>query len=323
MAFSRDVRQVRFEIQTIVRISKVFFLIGAVCGAACGQTPVAPSKVPAKGDWRTLFPTQAMVLIKESEIGPEMQPPLTDAELRAENEARAARPPMAVKLHYSSGSLAYFKFTASDLGAMASSANTMDLWSLIRCGFANAALQKNDNQHWKPLCTDDYARALAGLAADSEGFKFPLDGESHSPAIWGDGWLRWPVLYTIPVQDGLGVNRSPTGQWEVAVFGVIERDGLFTALSFISGAPEGQGFSGFVYDDSIERENAFFSFPIHFKQVGEHFKFSDLGGPNPTEEQVAMQERFEALMGFGGRSVPKSFPLGLKSLLPALSSEED
>ena len=304
-------------------MTKIFFFVSAVCGAACGQTPVAPTKVPAQGDWRTLFPTQTAVLITESALDPEMQSLLTDAELRAENEARASRPPVAVKLHYSSGKLAYFKFTVSELGAMASSANITDLWTLIRCGFANAAIQKNDNQHWKILCTDDYARALSGLAPDSEGFKFPLDGESHNPTIWGDGWLRWPVIYTIPVQDGLGMNRLPAGQWEVAVSGVIERDGLFTALSFISSAPEGQGFSGFVYDDSIERENAFFTFPIHFKQVGEHFKFSDLGGPNPNEEQVAMQERFEALMGFSGRSVPKFFPLGLNSLLPALSSEVD
>jgi hypothetical protein len=304
----------------------IYFSIIAACAVICGYA-APPTMVPATGSWRAIFQTTADIKLKHPPY--EADDPVrniwsTQAEWERERNELNARPGVPAKLYYAPNQLAYFTFMADDLEELSAPASIDDLQTLVTCAFSNAILQSKSLSHWQSICAADYTAAV------SQGKLGPLfcweeqqvpPKEGVEPVFHESGSYRWPVLWPIPTRTGAGVAREASGKWECVITGVLEHSGVFTAMVSITRFSLDPAFEGYIFDTSIARDLMFFQFPISFVEESGKLKLRDIGGPNPTEEQVEHMEKISILLDATSRSAPSSYPLGLREHLPALISQ--
>jgi hypothetical protein len=143
--------------------------------------------------------------------------------------------------------------------------------------------------------------------------------EGMDPVHFHDsGVYRWPVLWAVPTSTEAGIAREANGKWECVITGILEHSGVFTALASLSRFSQDPAFDGYLFDTSIYREYEFFHFPISFVEESGQLKLRDIGGPNPSEEQVNTMIRLSSLVGASLRSAVSEYPPGLREHLPPL-----
>ena len=302
----------------------ILTFIFLVCSASCGCT-APPTIIPATGGWRTIFNATTDVDIKD--------PPYeandflrkfyaTEADWERRRTELNSVPPIPAKLHHAAGNLVHFTFMADDLAALSAPASIPDLRTLVTCAFANTILQPKSLTHWQSICAADYSAAVAqgklGPVFCWEEKEIPLP-EGLDPVHFHDsGVYRWPVLWAVPTSNDVGIARDANGKWECVITGVLEHSGIFTALASISRFSLDPAFNGYLCETSNYRDYEFFHFPISFVEESGQLKLRDIGGPNPSEEQVETMRRLSGLVGASFRRTLTEYPLGLREHLPPL-----
>lgn len=294
------------------------------CSAICGSA-APPTIIPVTGAWRTIFNVSADVNIKE--------PPYeanevfrnwyaTEAEWEQMRAERNSEPPIPAKLHHAPNKLVHFTFMADDLAALSAPASIPDLRTLVTCAFANAILQPRSLTHWQSICAADYSAAVAqgklGPVFCWEEKEIPLPPGLDPVHFHDSGVYRWPVLWAVPTSTEVGIAREANGKWECVITGVLEHSGVFTALASLSRFSLDPAFDGYLCDTSDYREYEFFHFPISFVEESGQLKLRDIGGPNPSEEQVETMRKLSGLVGASFRRTLAVYPLGLREHLPPL-----